>query len=167
MPTHVLTRRSALTVLGAIAFAPAAALAQRAARFRAVQVDVGPLRASAGDPTADWVAKSMPAALVQSLGPHYAPGDRDGATLIVRPGMVYLCPSTGGPGALGSCLDTMEGDLIVKGARGGVVFETSLRAINSYFPSPVDQALWVESNRNRIDLLAQAFAGWVPRQLGF
>jgi hypothetical protein len=134
--------------------------------FRAVQVDIGPLRSSVGDPTAAWVANAMPAALVQALGPHYTPGDRNGATLIVRPATIYLCPSSGGPGAWGSCTDTIEGDLVVKGPRGGVISETPLRAITSYFPKPVDQALVVESNKNRIELLSQAFAGWVPRQLG-
>ncbi len=67
---------------------------------------------------------------------------------------------------MGSCTDTIEGDLVVRGPRGGVISETPLRAITSYFPRPVDQALWVESNKNRIQLLSQAFAGWVPRQLG-
>ena len=166
MPTRVLTRRAAVTAFGALLLGPKAASAQAPATFRAVVVDVGPLRSSIGDPTAAWVAKAMPGALIQALGSHYAPGDRNGATLIARPGLVYLCPSSGGPGLLGSCTDTIEGDLIVKGPRGGVVSETPLRAITSYFPKGVDQALWEELNRNRIELLAQAFAGWVPRQLG-
>ena len=165
MPIRAPSRRAALTAMGAFLFAPAVALAQGPGTFRAVVVDVGPLRANIGDPTAAWVAKSMPGALIQALGPHYAPGDRNGATLIVRPGLIYLCPSSGGPGLLGSCTDTIEGDLIVRGPRG-VVSETPLRAITSYFPKGVDQALWEESNRNRVELLAQAFAGWVPRQLG-
>ena len=37
------------------------ALAQAGVRFRDVQVDVSPLRASAGDPTADWVQRELPA----------------------------------------------------------------------------------------------------------
>ena len=167
MTIRVLTRRAAAIAL-ALSLAPMVALAQglAPATFRAVQVDIGPLLSSVGDPTAAWVAHAMPGALVQALGPHYAPGDRNGATLIVRPATIYLCPSSGGPGPLGSCTDTIEGDIVVRGPRGGVIFETPLRAITSYFPKPVDQALWVESNKNRIELLSQAFAGWVPRQLG-
>lgn len=171
MPTCVLGLRialGALAALGAAALADdSSALAQGPVRIRAVQVDVGPLRASVGDPTAAWVAQSMPQALAQALGANYAPGDHNGATLIVRPATVYLCPSSGGAGLWGSCPDTMEGDIIVKGPRGGVVSETPLRATSSYYPSPVDQPLRVESNHNRITLLAQAFAGWTPRQLGF
>ena len=166
MSTPVLTRRAALTALGAMAFAPAAALAQAPGSIRAIQVDVGPLRANMGDPTAQWVAQSMPPALIEALGPSYVPGDRAGATLIVRPAWIYLCPSSGGPGVFGSCQDTITGDLIVKGPRGGVVSETALRAISTYIPNAVDVALPVQSNRNRIDILARTFAGWVPRQLG-
>ena len=165
MRTRVLTRRAALTALGAVAFVPAAALAQAPIRFRAVQVDVAPLRASAGDPTAAWVAESLTPALARSLGPYLVPGDRNGATLVARIGNVYLGPSGGGPGPWGRGQDTIEGDLVVRGPRG-VMSEVPLRAITSYFPNAVDQALIVQWNRTRIDALAQAFAGWVPRQLG-
>src|SRR5271165_2477815 len=166
MSIRVLTRRAALAALGATALSPVAALAQAPLRFRAVEVDVAPLRANVGDPTAAWVAQSMPGALVQALGSNYAPGDRRGATLIARPAWIYLCPSSGGPGFWGSCKDTIEGDLIIRGPRGGVISETPLRALTTYYPMAVDGPLWVESNHNRIDLLARAFAGWVPRQLG-
>jgi hypothetical protein len=168
MTIRVPTRRAVVFALGALSLVPTVVLAQAPApaTFRAVQVDIGPLRSSTGDPTAAWVANAMPGALVQALGPHYVPGDRNGATLIVRPASIYLCPSSGGPGPLGSCTDTIEGDLVVRGPRGGVILEAPLRAITSYFPKAVDQALVVESNKYRIELLAQAFAGWVPRQLG-
>ncbi len=166
MPTRVLTRRAALTVLGATAFAPAAALAQAPLRFRAIKVDVEPLRANAGDPTAAWVAESLPPALAQALAPYMAPGDRDGATLDARIGRLYLGPMSGGVGPLGSGQDTIVGDLIIRGPRGGVVSEAPLRAIASYYPNAVNQTMWVRWNRMRVDALAQAFAGWVPRQLG-
>ncbi len=166
MTTRVLTRRAALTAVGGIALAPAAALAQTALKFRTVKVDVGPLRASAGDPTAAWVAESLAPALAQSLAPYLAPGDRNGATLIARIGNVYLGPSDGGPNPWGRGQDTIEGDLIVSGPRGSVVSDIPLRAIASYWPDAVDQVLWERWNRDRIDALARAFAGWTPRQLG-
>ncbi len=166
MAIRVLTRRAAVTALGALALAPTAALAQGPLRFRAVQVDVGPLRANTGDPTAAWVEESLAPALAKSLGPYLVPGDRNGATLIARIGLVYLGPSSGGVGAFGMGQDTIAGDLVVHGPRGGVVSETPLRAIASYLPNSVDRATPVEWNRWRIDALAQAFAGWVPRQLG-
>ncbi|RBP14293.1 hypothetical protein DFR50_10946 [Roseiarcus fermentans] len=172
MPNRAWSRRIAqvalgvAAALGAAAFAGPSALAQGPVRVRAVQVDVAALRANVGDPTAAWVAQAMPQALVQSLGANYAPGDRGGATLIVRPAWVYLCPSSGGAGVWGTCPDTMEGDIIVKGPRGGVVAEMPLRAITTYYPNSVNISLPVQSNMNRINLLSQAFAGWVPRQLG-
>ena len=166
MTTRFLTRRAALIALGATVAAPAAAFAQGQLRFRAVRVDVEPLRASVGDPTAAWVAELLAPALARTLGPYLAPGDRSGATLVARIGNVYLGPSGGGPNVFGRGQDTIEGDLVVRGPRGEVVSETPLRAIASYFPNAVDQTLWVRWNRTRVDALAQAFAGWVPRQLG-
>jgi hypothetical protein len=149
-----------------MALAPAGALAQAPLRFRAVKVDVGPLRESVGDPTAAWVAESLTPALAKSLAPYLAPGDRNGATLTARIGNVYLGPSGGGPNPLGRGQDTIEGDLIVSSPRGGVVSDIPLRAIASYWPNALDQTLWERWNRDRIDALAQAFAGWTPRQLG-
>ncbi len=166
MPTSSLTRRGALFVLGGLAFAPAVAVAQAPIRFRRVEVDVAPLRASVGDPTAAWVAQALPGALAQALGPYLAPGDRNGATLVARIDFLYLGPSSGGPGPLGSSQDTIRGALLVRGPRGSIAAETPLRAISSYFPSPVDQALWVQSNHDRVAALARVFAGWTPRQLG-
>ncbi len=165
MTTRVLTRRAALTAVGAITLAPMAALAQAPLKFRAVKVDVGPLRENAGDPTAAWVAESLAPALAQSLAPYLAPGDRNGATLIARIGNVYLGPSGGGPNPWGRGQDTIEGDLIVRGPRG-VVSDVPLRAIASYWPNATDQVLWERWNRDRVDALARAFAGWTPRQLG-
>jgi hypothetical protein len=41
-----------------------------------------------------------------------------------------------------------------------------LRAISSYYPSAVDQALVERAYHGRIAALAQIFAGWAPRELG-
>ena len=43
------------------------ALAQSAATFRDIHVDVQPLRANAGDPTATWVQEDLPGQLAQAL----------------------------------------------------------------------------------------------------
>ncbi len=166
MSTRVLTRRAALTALGAMGLVPTAALAQAPLRFRAVKVDVEPLRANVGDPTAAWVAESLTPALANSLAPYMAPGDRNASTLVARIGWLYLGPMRGGVGWFGSGQDTIAGDLVVHGPRGGVVSEVPLRAISTYFPNGVNTALWVQWNRSRVDALAQAFSGWVPRQLG-
>ena len=166
MPSSALTRRAALLALGGLPLASMASLAQGPARFRRVEVDVAPLRAALGDPTAAWVAEALPGALAQALGPYLAPGDRNGATLVARIEHLYLGPSSGGTGAWGASQDTIAGMLVVRSPGGSLAAETPLRAITSYHPSPVDQPLRAQSNHARIVALAQAFAGWVPRQLG-
>jgi hypothetical protein len=165
MSSPVLTRRSALTALAAMAFAPSAALAQPPVRFRSIAVDVSPLRAMIGDPTAAWVGEALPGFLQQAFGSSFAPGDRSGAALIARIDYLYLGPNHG-TGPSGASQDTITGVLFVRGPRGTIGAETPLRAITTYYPMAVDQALVVQSNHDRIVLLAQAFAGWAPRQLG-
>ena len=170
MSAFPLTRRTALAGLGALVL-PAmvemgSALAQPGLRIRAIKVDVSPLRASMGDPTAAWVEEALPGALAQSLAPYMAPGDRNGATLVARIDYLYLGPSSGGPGFFHQTQDTINGTLLLRGSRGGVVASVPLRAITSYFPMAVDQTLVERALEGRVTALAQAFAGWAPRELG-
>jgi len=164
-----LSRRGAIGRFGAFALlslsAVGGALADSAVRFREIRVDVSPLRASAGDPTADWVERALPDALTQALATHLAPGERSGAILIARIALIYLGP-TGGSGPSGASQDSIQGILIVKGPRSGIAAETPLRAISTYYPMGVDQALVEEAYHGRVVALAQAFAGWAPRELG-
>ena len=169
MSAFPLSRRAALAALGALAFPPVvavcSALAQPDVRFHSIKVDVSPIRARMGDPTAGWVEEALPGALAQALAPYMAPRDRNGATLVARIDHLYLAPSYG-PGPLGSSQDTIVGTLFVRGPRGGIAAEKPLRAISSYYPMAVNQPLYAESNHARISALAQAFAGWTPRELG-
>jgi hypothetical protein len=170
MSAFPLTRRAALASLGAFVLAALAqtpaAFAQPGLRIRAIKVDVSPIRASMGDPTAAWVEQALPGALAQSLAPYMAPGDRNGATLVARIDYLYLGPSSGGPGFFRQTQDTINGTLLVKSPRGRVVANVPLRAIASYFPMAVDQALVERALQGRVVALAQAFAGWAPRELG-
>lgn len=170
MSTLVLTRRVALFALGALALQGCTSAVPTAAtsglRIRAIKVDVSPIRASMGDPTAAWVQQALPGALAQSLAPYMAPGDHNGATLEARIDYLYLGPSSGGPGFLDQTQDTIVGALILRGPRGRVVANVPLRAIASYFPMAVDQALVERALQGRVVALAQAFAGWAPRELG-
>jgi hypothetical protein len=165
-----LTRRAALAALGgALALPPVvvrSAMAQPGLRIRAIKVDVSPIRASMGDPTAAWVEEALPGALAQALAPYVAPGDRSAATLVARIDYLYLGPSSGGPGFFRQTQDTINGTLLLKGPRGGVVAKVPLRAISSYYPMAVDQALVERALEGRVTALAQAFAGWAPRELG-
>ena len=168
MSAFPLTRRAALASLGALCL-PAlaetpAALAQAGLRIRAIKVDVSPIRASVGDPTAAWVDEALPGALAQSLAPYMAPGDRNGATLIARIDTLDLGTSGGGPGFFHQTQDTVNGTLLLRGPRG-VIANVPLRAISSYYPMAVDQALVERALQGRVTALAQAFAGWAPREL--
>ena len=170
MSIRALTRRGALAHVGAFALLPAVAvrgaLAQPVVRFRDIGVDVSPLRARAGDPTARWVQQELPGDLANALAAYMSPGERDAATLVARIDYVYLGRTTGGTGPGGGSVDWIEGVLIVRGWRGGVAAETPLRAITSYQPNAADQALVEEGYHSRVSALARAFASWVPRQLG-
>ena len=143
-----------------------AALAQPGLRIRAIKVDVSPIRASMGDPTAAWVEEALPGALAQSLAPYMAPGDRSGATLVARIDYLYLGPSSGGARPLlGQRRTPSTERSCLRGPRG-VVANVPLRAITSYYPMAVDQALVERALQGRVVALAQAFAGWAPRELG-
>jgi hypothetical protein len=167
---RAVTRRAAAADLVAFAVLSAVAsrraFAQSAVRFRDIGVDVAPLRASAGDPTADWVEQELPRDLTHTLAAYLSPPERDGATLLARIRSIYLGASGGGTRPGGASEDSIEGVLIVRGVRGGLAAETTLRAIATYYPNAPDEALVEEAYHGRVMALAQAFAGSAPRQLG-
>ena len=170
MVASAMTRRGALAALGAFGLsltgAGSGALAQSGLRFSNIRVNVGPLRALKGDPTAAWMEQALEQALPRALGAHLVPGDRNAPVLEVRIDWIYLGPSSGGTGPGGSSQDTIVGSFIVRGPRGGIESEVPLRAIAFYYPMGVDQALVERAYHGRIVALAQTFAGWAPRELG-
>ena len=165
-----LTRRAAVSGFAATAIlstgAVRRALAQPAIRFREIRVDVSRLRASAGDPTAEWVEQALPGHLSQALSAYVAPAQRNGATLLARIEDIDFGQSGGRGGTSGASQDTMRGVLIVGGPHAGVPAQTSLRAVAAYSSGAADQALVEESYHGRVLALSQAFAGWAPRELG-
>jgi hypothetical protein len=167
MSISSVTRRAALSSLGVFAIIPPGlvrpARAQKVVRFRAIRVDVWRLRASAGDPTADWVEEELPRDLARVFAPYMAQAERNGPTLLAR--IVTIDLGNGGARGSGDSVDSIEGVLIVSGPRG-VAAETPLRATASYQASAVDQPLFEEAYHGRVLALAEAFAGWAPRQLG-
>jgi hypothetical protein len=169
MVASAMTRRAALAALGAsplsLTFARGA-VADNGLRFREIRVNVEPLRALTGDPTAAWMEQALVQALPQALGPYLAPGARYAALLGVRIDWIYLAPSPGGPGPRGSAQDTVVGSFIVWDQRGGIESQIPLRAIASYYPMAVDQALVERAYHSRIVTLGQTFASWAPRELG-
>jgi hypothetical protein len=114
-----------------------------------IQVDVAPLRASAGDPTASWVARELPEELSQALAGRKTPR---GGVLVVRVDYVTL----------GARKDSWAQDNISGVAMTGGV-ERPVRAMTRYQISAVDQALVQESNHRRVSQLVQALTYWIAR----
>jgi hypothetical protein len=155
MPTFGRTRRAAIAVLSAFPLLAAVAwqdaLAQARPPIRNVQVDVAPLRANVGEPTASWVQQGLPGQLSQALAGRMTP---QGGTLIVRIDYVTL-------GAIKDswAQDNISGVATIRGV------EWPVRAITRYQASAVDQVKFEESNRRRVTQLLQALAYWLARDL--
>ena len=150
--------RCALAVLLALALTVAAfgpgAFAQSAPTFRDVHVDVQPLRANAGDPTATWVEHDLTGQLGQALAGRMS---RDGAPLTVRIDYLTLGPQTGEMLHAGASLDNIQGVAVIGGR------ELPIRATSSYYSTPVDQTMIERSNRERVSQLTQALTFWIVR----
>src|SRR5271165_2540328 len=156
--TRKLTRRAALAALGVIALVPAVsahtASARRLVQPDGIRVDVTPLRENAGEPTAAWVEQVLPAALARTMAGRVPSGG-----LTVRVEYLTLGPNAGQPVNGGRSIDNISGVAIVGGA------QIPLRATVTYWPSASDQTMIEQSNHDRVSLLAQALADWVPSYL--
>ena len=160
MPTARLDRRAAIAACGAFslvsAIAGRTALAQSGLPVRNIRVDVAPLRANAGDPTATWVEQELPRSLARALAGRLTPR---GGTLTVRIDYLTLGPNTGATVHGGSSPDNISGVAMV----GGV--QWPVRATTSYAASPIDQTMIEQSNHYRVAQLAEALAYWIARDL--
>jgi hypothetical protein len=146
----VLAALSALVIcVGALG---QSAVAGSAPTFRNIRVDVQPLRANAGDPTATWVEQDLSGQLAQALSGRIA---RNGAPLIVRIDYLTLGPQTGEMLHASASLDNIQGVAVISGQ------ETPIRATTSYYTNPVDQTMIERSNRDRVAQLTQALAYWI------
>jgi hypothetical protein len=158
MSTLGWTRGYAFAACGAFALMTALAshiaLAQAGLRIRDIRVDVTPLRANAGDPTATWVQQELPARLGQALADRRAPA---GATLVVRIDYHTLGPSTGEMLHASASLDNINGVATIGDQ------QVPVRATESYYTSPIDQTMIEQSNRERVSRLVQALAFWIGR----
>jgi hypothetical protein len=155
MSTVELTRRVAIAASSAFALLAAVAcqtaLAQSGLPIRNIRVDVAPLRANVGDPTASWVQQGLPDQLAQALAGRMTP---QGGTLVVRIDYVFLGPIK----------DSWAWDNIGGVAMIGNV-QWPLRATARYQVSAIDQALVEQSNRQRVTQLVQALTYWLARDL--
>jgi len=155
------TRRAAIATFGVVALSAAiggrAALSQSGQAVRNIRVDVAPLRANAGDPTATWVEQELPRRLAQALAGRLTP---KGGTLTVRIDYLTLGPNTGATIHGGSSPDNIIGVATI----GSV--QWPVRATTSYAASPIDQTMIEQSNHYRVSQLVQALTFWIARDLG-
>jgi len=151
MSTIPRNRRAAIAGIGAVALLTLmqGALAQSNLAVGAIRVDVAPLRASAGDPTATWVEQELPRQLAQALSGRLTP---KGATLIVR-----IDSLTIGPNKDSRAWDNISGVATI----GGVA--RPVRATSRYWASAIDAATIAQSNHVRVSAAARALAFWIAR----
>ena len=151
MSTPDWDRRAAIAACGAFALV-AAMTGKTALAQSGLAVDVAPLRANAGDPTATWVEQELPRQLVEAL----LSGRRTpkGGTLVVRVDSLTL-----GPNKDGRAWDNISAVATV----GGV--ERPVRATSRYWASAIDLATIAQSNHARVSAAVQALALWIARDL--
>jgi hypothetical protein len=155
MSGQTLTRRAAIAACGAFALVTAmpggTALSQSRPAVGAIRVDVAPLRAASGDPTATWVEQELPRQLAEALSGRLTP---KGAALTVR-----IDSLTIGPNKDSRAWDNISGVATL----GGVA--RPVRATSRYWASAIDAATIAQSNHARVSAAAQALAFWIARDL--
>jgi hypothetical protein len=153
--SHGVARRAVIAIWGAFALVAAIAnrdaLAQQRLAVGDIRVDVSPLRANAGDPTATWVEQELPRQLAEAMSGRLTP--KHGA-LVVRVDSLTL-----GPLKDSRAWDNISGVATI----GGI--ERPVRATSRYWASAVDQATIVRSNHARVSAAVQALAFWIARDL--
>jgi hypothetical protein len=154
MSTFPLTRRAAIAALGAMTIAALAAsrgaLARSTLPRPGVRVDVAPLAANAGEPTAGWVAQYLPGQIAQNLA-------RRGVSASVFVRVDYLTLGSSIIGPTGLSYDNIEGVAAIDGV------EMPVRATSTYYSMPVDQTMIEQSNRERVSQLTEALAYWIAQ----
>ena len=147
--------RGAIAACGAFALVTlmraGVALAQSRLPVGAIRVDVAPLRANSGDPTATWVEQELPRQFAEALSGRLTP---KGATLVVR-----IDTLTIGPNKDDRAWDNISGVATI----GGV--GRPVRATSRYWASAIDQAMFEQSNHARVSAVVRALAFWIARDL--
>jgi hypothetical protein len=155
MSTARWDRRAAIAACGGLALVTVmrgeAALAQSRLAVGPITVDVAPLRATAGDPTATWVEQELPRELAEALFGRLTPR---GATLTVRIDSLTL-----GPNKDSRAWDNISGVATLGG------LERPVRATSRYWASAIDPATIAQSNHARVSAAAQALAFWIAKDL--
>ncbi len=146
--TLAVTRRAALTAF--LLAAGATRASARPGQGGSVRVDIAPLRAGAGDPTASWVEAELPGALARAFAGRAPPGG-----LTVRIDTLTLGPYVPASVHGGSSPDTIGGVAVVAGR------EVPVRATTKYMANAVDLTMIERSNHDRVSRLVEALAFWI------
>jgi hypothetical protein len=137
-----------------IAIAAQSALAQSGVTLRDIRVDVSPLRANSGEPTASWVQHDLSVQLARALAGRIA---TKGSTLSVR--IDYLSLSSGTFVDCGSSRDVISGVATISGV------QMPVQATRSYQAAPGDQTMIDQFNRERVSQLVAALVFWLSRDV--
>ena len=167
MANTSIARRDALFALAGVLAFPALARAagpEAPQRFRAIQVDVAPLRSSGDTDTADYLARTLPALLNRSFAAYLAPGDPRAPVLRARVDQVTYGPAGSIPVGNGAgAMDAITGAAeVVSGGRTVATypFSASVLARVDLNDRTGGNALQLMQN------LAYAYAQWLPGQMG-
>jgi hypothetical protein len=165
MSAFPLTRHAALAAFGAFIVPATAeirsASAQAGLRIRAIKVDVLPIRASFGNPTAAWVEEALPGALAPYMAPAIAtarPWWRGSTISISDKAVAGPASSTRlkTPSTERSWLKDREAASSPMCRCGRSPPISRWRSIRP----------WSSAPEGRVTTLAQVFAGWASRELG-
>jgi hypothetical protein len=164
-----LTRRAAaasLASLAALAILPARAQPRPApiSRFRAIQIDLAPLRSSGDRASADVLAKELPGFLAHYFAPYLAPADRRAPILRARIDSVSYGVEGSVSGPFNTTMDYIDGAAVVVGAGGRPVATYPITSSVIAHPDLTDVTGW--SARQRMINLAQSYAQWLPGKMG-
>jgi hypothetical protein len=156
------SRRAVLACLASITAFPAAAVfAAPAQRFRAIEVDVSPLRATGDTITAQWLAKDLPELLNQAFANYLAPGDRGAPVLVARIDSVSYGTSGSAMQSTISTHDFIEGAAVV--GSGG---RKQTYPLSTFTDVGAPLITTPNGGELRALALAQVFASYLPRQIG-
>jgi len=170
MRSSLVSRRFAIHSLAALAILPLAARASESlgaqTRFRAIRVDVSPLRRTGDRISADFIARTLPGFLQQYFAAYLAPGDNRAPVLVARIDSVQYGLAGGAslPGTGSGAMDYIEGAGVVIGGGGREVASYPLMSSMTARVDLLD--VTGQAVTTRMTNLTQSFAQWLPGKMG-
>ena len=119
-----------------------------------IRVDVSPLRANSGEPTASWVQHDLSVQLAHALAGRIA---KKGPIVSVR--IDYVSLSSGTFVDCGSSRDVISGVATIGGAT------IPVQATRNHQSAPADQTMIEQVNRERVSQLVAALVFWLSKDV--